>query len=152
MQKILVVFFLAFGCSSCIFFSKYKRDEFRYVQAGGEQNLALLLPKGFQTSKQIVDSAGNTIKSFRYANGGTIYFAAMIDSNVALQTYDTMLHLPLLHPFGGLMYKGIGTDNRIWREIRNKQFRAGYYQVPIDVEGYFDSSLNYVAREYGKRQ
>ena len=146
MKKLL--FFFLIGCASCSLFDGMRKNSFVYADG---QTLPLVVPKGFRKANVQTDAAGNRIEVFSYAGGGTLYFYYG-DTIKEYQPIDTSMHIGKFYPENVLFYKG--QDNRnglFWRESRFRNFRFGYKNVSANREGWFDSSVNYAARQITRR-
>lgn len=130
-------------CVSCSLFSGLRKRNFTYTDGNQPQTLRVLVPKRYAKKEIITDSAGNQQQYYRYSNGAFLYVIHTTDTLTQFQPIDTANNVPLPHPFGGLMYKGLDASNLFWREIRTDSFRFGYRFVPGDVESLFDSAVNY---------
>lgn len=132
------------GFSSCALFDDFKKREFNYGP-GAEDKFQLLIPKGWSKKDISLDSAGYKEQFYTYKNGSIIYFVRAADTTKTYQQFDTSRHIPLVHPAGGLIFKGVDSKGLYWREIRINEFRFGYKDVPTETEARFDSSLNFAA-------
>ena len=130
-------------CVSCSLYSALRRKEFTYTAANEQQTLRLLVPKRYAKVENDTDSAGNPQRLYRYGNGAVLYIIQTTDTVTLFQPIDTTNHVPLQHPYGGIMYKGIDSMGLFWREIRTDSFRFGYRFVPSGVEPLFDSAVNF---------
>lgn len=144
MRNLVLFFVLALLASGCFLFRDYKRREFSYTQNGQAQRLPLIAPKGF-TKEEVTDTAGIRLHSFRYPGGAVLYAAYLADTSYELQPFPKDLHQPLALRTGGRVYKGQNEQELFYREIRQGNFRFGYYGVPAANETYFDSATNYPA-------
>ncbi len=129
--------------SSCALFNGFKRREFHYKDNNSSQKIALLIPKGFNEQKKIIDSAGNKQHVFNYEDGAFLYFAFITDTTKEYQTIMEERHIARMHPAGGFFYKGRDSTGLYWRELRQNNFTAGYKKVSPEVEEKFDSAVNY---------
>lgn len=136
-------FCLVVCCLSCSLFSDLRKQDFTYTDAGGPQTLRIVVPKRYAKTEHLVDSIGNEQQWYRYSNGAFLYVIRTADSGARFQPIDTASHIPRLHPYGGLIYKGQDSAGLFWREIRTDSFRFGYRFVPHDQEILFDSAVNY---------
>jgi hypothetical protein len=132
-----------FCCISCSLYADLRKRTFTYTEGSQAETLRTLVPKRYAKRETFVDSAGNQQEYYRYRNGAFLYFIHTTDTTTLFQPIDTAHHIPLLHPYGGLMYKGLDSAHLFWREIRTDSFRFGYRNVPADVEPLFDSAVNY---------
>ncbi len=129
--------------SSCSLFNGFKRKEFHYTDNNTPQKIALLIPKGFDSEKKSVDSAGNQQQVFSYENGAFLYFSFLADTTKTYQPIQEERHITKTHPGGGYFFKGRDSTGLYWRELRQNNFRAGYKNVSPEVEEKFDSAINY---------
>ncbi len=141
MKYLLFLFFIVF--SSCGLFKEFKKREFKYGLAA--ENFKLIVPKGWRGEEVQLDSAGYKEQYFYYRGNTTLYFVRAADTAKYYQVFDTSTNIPLVHPSGGLIYKGVDANGLYWREIRILDFRFGYRNVPTQTETRFDSALNYAA-------
>ncbi len=140
----VIFFFLMLFFSSCSLFNDFKKREFEYGDEG-QNSFRLLVPKGWSNEKISLDNAGYKEQFYYYKNGSSIYFVRAGDTTKSYQFFDTALHIPLVHPLGGLIYKKVDGNGLYGREIRINEFRFGYKGVPTETEVRFDSALNYAA-------
>ncbi len=133
-----------FGVSSCALFNDFKKREFEYGPEAGNR-FQVLIPKGWSKKDITLDSADYKEQFYTYKNGSVLYFIRAADTTKIYQQFDTSRHIPLIHPNGGLIYKGIDPIGLYWREIRINEFRFGYKGVPTETEVRFDSAVNYAA-------
>jgi hypothetical protein len=138
-----ILFILLLSTASCALFDGFKKRAFTYGEAGN--NIALLVPKGWHKQEVKPDSAGNKKQSYYYKDGSSIYFVRAADTTKSYQYFDTAMHIPLVHPSGGLIFKKVDSAGLYSREIRINVFRFGYINVPTEREARFDSALNYAA-------
>jgi hypothetical protein len=135
---------LVISCVSCSLFDGLKKDSFAY---NGAETLPLYVPKGFKKKDLQTDAAGNKMQVFSYSNGGELYFY-FGDPTIEHLSIDTSMNVAKQYPENVLFYKGQDNSNGLfWRESRYKNFRFGYKNVSYDREGWFDSSLNYAAKQ-----
>jgi hypothetical protein len=137
--------------SSCSLFNGFKRREFHYTANSSSQKIALLVPKGFESEKKLIDSAGNHQQVFNYENGAFLYFALIADTTKEYQTIMEERHMTKMHPGGGYFFKGRDSTGLYWRELRQNNFRAGYKNVSSEVEEKFDSAVNYAGYKRERR-
>jgi hypothetical protein len=142
MLKTFCLILLVFA-SSCALFDGFKKKEFIYTDNNSPQKIALLVPKGFNGEKKILDSAGNQQQIFSYEDGALLYFAFNADTTKEYRPILEERHIAKMHPAGGFFFKGIDSTGRYWRELRQDNFRAGYKNVSSEVEEKFDSAVNY---------
>jgi len=143
--------FVLVFCISCSLFSGLRKQSFTYKEGNQTQTLRLLVPKRYSKKEIFTDSAGNQQQLYRYRNGALLYIIETTDTLAQFQPIDTANNNPLLHPYGGLMYKGLDSTGLFWREIRTDSFRFGYRFVPDAAEYYFDSAVNYAGmRRFAK--
>ncbi|MFN2438404.1 MAG: hypothetical protein ABR503_04330 [Chitinophagaceae bacterium] len=135
--------FLLIITSSCSFLNGFKRRQFQYRDNSSFQEIALLIPKGFNGEKKNIDSAGNQQQSYSYENGAVLYFAFLSDTTKEYQPILEERHITRLHPAGGYYYKGRDSNGLYWRELRQNNFRAGYKNISPEIEAKFDSAINY---------
>lgn len=133
-----------FGISSCALFNDFKKREFEYGPEA-RSKFEIIIPKGWSKKDIGLDSAGYKEQFYTYTNGSMLYFVRAADTTKIYQQFDTSRHIPLIHPKGGLIYKGIDPNGLYWREIKINEFRFGYKGVPTETEVRFDSALNYAA-------
>jgi hypothetical protein len=124
-------------------FSALRQKKFAFTNGNQPQTLRILVPKRYVKRETITDSSGNKGDYYRYSNGAFFYVIQTTDTLLRFQPIDTASHIPLPHPYGGLMYKGLDSADRFWREIRTDSFRFGYRFVPHSSEILFDSAVNY---------
>ena len=129
--------------SSCSLFNGFKKREFHYTDNNSPQKITLLIPKGFNDNKKIIDSSGNQQQVFSYDNKTFLYFAFTADTAKEYQPIIKENHLAKMHPAGGFFYKGRDSTGLYWRELRHGNFRAGYKNVSPEIEEKFDSAVNY---------
>ena len=135
---------LVIGFASCSLFDEMRKSSFTYKNG---KSLSLFVPKRFTKLKLQTDSAGNRIQVFQYSNGGELYFYYG-DSTNEYFPIDTSMHIAKYYPEVVQFYKGQDSNNGLfWRESRYGNFRFGYRNVSIDKEGWFDSSINYAAKQ-----
>ncbi len=150
MIKIICFLFLVIA-SSCSLFNGFKRREFHHIYSNSPQTVALLVPKGFNDEKKLVDSVGNQQQVFSYENGAFIYFALIADTTKEYQPIMEERHLAKMHPGGGYFYKGRDSTGLYWKELRQDNFRAGYRNVSPDIEEKFDSAVNFAGYKKMRR-
>lgn len=135
---------LVIGVTSCSLFDGMRRNSFTYKNG---ESLSLFIPKRFTKRKLQTDSAGNTTQVFQYSNGGELYFYYG-DSTKEYFPIDTSMHIAKYYPNDVQFYKGQDSNNGLfWRENRYGNFRFGYKNISSDREGWFDSSINYAAKQ-----
>ena len=144
MTRILPIVCLLF-CSSCFLLRDIKRDSFSYNANGQARTIPLFVPKGFSRERVEADSAGNTVKYYSYGNGTVFYAAYVTDTSKQYQYINYEKNLPLEHIRGGLIFKGLDSTNRYWREIRLRTYKFGYKNVSRSQEGDFDEALNKIS-------
>jgi hypothetical protein len=128
---------------SCSLFPELSRRDFTFNNNNSTQNINILVPRGYAKTEKVIDSAGNQLQLFHYGNA-ILYSAFFKDTAMSFQNIDTSFHIPLPHPRGGLIYKGIDSAHLYFREIRlYNGLRFGYKNVSQAQEGAFDSALNY---------
>jgi len=133
---------------SCSLLRGYKKREFVY--GNDDKTLALLIPSGYSKEETRTDSLGNKERVYHYRNGASLYFArTMVVKD--MQPIDKQNNIPLAHPYGGLMYKGLDERGLYWREMQRNGFRFGYKNVPSNWEIKFDSSVNYAGYQRVRR-
>ena len=122
----------------------WQQGRFSYTENGVQKSVPFVIPRGYAKQEQQVDSAGNTVRLFRYGGGSFFYIAHMADSGKPLLPIDTAANIPRvsLHN-GSIIYKGMDESHRYWREVWQGPFRVGYGQVSPDREHKFDSATNY---------
>ena len=133
--------------TSCSLFKNFKTIPFHYSANDKRYTVPVQVPKGYSREKTTVDSAGNEVQFYYYANGSFIYVAHVTDSAM-YQPIDTSRNIPLPHPSGGLIYKGLKSNGLFWREIRlNNGLIYGYKDVPQQNELEFDRALDFSSLE-----
>lgn len=137
----VVLCILLLGLSSCFLIKDFKKDTFVY---NSNEQLPLLIPKGYTKENIQVDSVGNRIQFFNYGNGTAFYVAQLTDS-ATVQYIDSSLNIPQMYPQKVWLYKGIDSSGLYWRESQYKNFRFGYKKVPSGLEVMFDSAVNYAS-------
>lgn len=142
-KRYLALFSVLALCVSCSVFSALRKKEFVFTDGNQPQALRILVPKRYAKRETITDSSGNKGDYYRYSNGAFLYIIQATDTLTLFQPIDTVNHIPLLHPYGGLLYKGLDSSGLFWREIRTDSFRFGYRFVPQEMEMLFDSAVNY---------
>jgi hypothetical protein len=143
MKRYVVLGLVLISCISCSLFSGLRKREFTFTNNQQAQTLCLLIPKRYAKKETFTDSAGNQHQVYRYSNGAFLYVIQTTDTLTQFQPIDTANHIPLLHPYGGLLYKGLDTARLFWREIRTDSFRFGYRFVPAALETDFDTAVNF---------
>jgi len=142
MKWILIL--LVAGFASCSLFDGMKKNSFEYKNG---ESLPLFIPKRFSKLKLQTDSAGNRMQVFRNSDGGELYFYYG-DTTKEYFLIDTSMHIAKYYPGDVQFYKGQDSNNGLfWRESRYGNFRFGYRNVSSDREGWFDSSINYTAKQ-----
>ena len=138
---------LVVSCASCSLFDGMKKNSFSYNES---HILPLVVPKGFKKSELKTDAAGNKTRVFSYGDGSSLYFYYG-DSTKEYQPIDTLMNIPKFYPENVLFFKGQDNCNGLfWRESRFRNFRFGYKNFSANREGWFDSSVNYSARQIVK--
>jgi hypothetical protein len=124
--------------------SRYRQESFQFIEGGQSRNTTVVVPKGYREMKTTSDSAGNTIRTYRYPNGSYYYVARMTDTLSLVQEISEKENIPLrsMHT-GALIYKGLDPNDKYWREVKQKHYRVGYQFVPKNREARFDSATNY---------
>lgn len=135
------------GAVSCSPFSRLKKREFVYATPGESESVNIMVPSRFTKRVKQTDTTGNAEEVYHYSNGSFLYFVRVLDTSKKYQQMDSSLHIPRIHPNGGLIYKGMEKNGKYWREIRTSRYRFGYRHVPAETEILFDSSLNYAAQD-----
>jgi hypothetical protein len=143
MKFLLLLLFICF--SSCSLFNGFKKRTFDY--GANDESFDVMIPKGWKKSELKSDSADNKVQYYHYKNGSALYLVRIADSLTSFQPINFSNHIPLIHPKGGLIYKGIDSNGLYWREIRLHDFRFGYKNVPTETEARFDSALNFAAQK-----
>lgn len=142
MRKLLFLFFMI-AFVSCALFPELSKRDFSFNNNNSTQNINILVPRGYAKTEKIIDSAGNQQQLFYYGNA-ILYTGYYTDTTKSFQRIDTSFHIPLPHPRGGLIYKGIDSAHLYFKEIRlYNGLRFGYKNVSQAREGAFDSALNY---------
>lgn len=141
-----LLFILLLVTASCSLFSNLKQREFTYRSGGHDQSIRVLVPTGYHRSEKVTDSAGNQGQVYHYGSGTFFYVAHTTDSSVAYQPIAEENNVPLPHPDGGLLYKGMDSSGLYWREVRLDSFRIGYRGVRASREIKFDAAVNASSR------
>jgi len=116
---------------------------FHYRVNDATYTIPLQVPKGYSSEKTMTDSAGNPVQVYYYKDGSFLY-AAHISDSATYQPIDTSRNVPLPHPSGGWIYKGIKENGLFWREIRlNNGLVYGYRNVPKSNEMEFDRAVDF---------
>ncbi|MEJ7913583.1 MAG: hypothetical protein WKF70_10540 [Chitinophagaceae bacterium] len=132
---------------SCSFFKEFKKEQFSPAEGISFQ---ILVPKGWNRVQTTPGAAGQTTRSYHYANGAHFYIARTDSAVNQNEWIDTAQHIPL--PFeNGRVYKGVMPGLLYWRQIQLEDYRFGYRNVPSEVEARFDSALNFSALMKGVR-
>jgi hypothetical protein len=143
-MKCLLIFVLFF-LSSCTLFQGFRTKSFSYTTGKEKRILPLLVPAKYLKEERTSDENGNEVIVYTYPDSAFLYFANA-DTVKEYQPINEEMHLPLPHPAGGWMYKGMDSSKRLfWREIKQGNLRFGYRNVSPDLEIKFDSSLNYAS-------
>ncbi len=135
---------LIFLCTMLLACSPFRRTTFTYTNAGENFSLPVIVPKGFSKQTNYRDSLGNQIHGFDYKDGAFYYVAFVADSNSFIQALDTSVHFPQMLSSGGKAYKSADSAFKFWREVHNKNLRAGYRYVYGDKEFVFDSASTHL--------
>ena len=148
----LILFFLLLTTSSCYLVTGFKTRSFSYADDKQQNHsFKLQVPRGYLTEKITNDSAGGKEQLYKYSNGTLFYVAYAPDTSKTFQPIKEEDHIPLQHPQGGWIYKGVGKDGLYWREIRQDSLRFGYRFVPGILEAKFDEALNFNSLQKVKR-
>jgi len=141
MGKITPFIFIMLLLTGC---RPWQKGQFSYTGSNGTKTIPFVIPNGYARQAQQVDSAGNTIRTFRYSSGSIFYIAHMADTSMHIQVIDPDANIPRvsLHN-GALVFKGMDENQRYWREVRQGAFRVGYRGVSPQREARFDSATNY---------
>ena len=151
-MKLILLALLLFA-TSCSLLSGFNKRKFHYEASNQQsQTLTLLIPRGYVQEKIAIDSAGNKEQVYHYSNGTILYFVQTIDTLKPYQPIIEENSIPLPHPHGGWIYKGIDSNNLYWREIRQGYFRFGYRFVPTNSEIKFDSVLNFISSQRERKE
>jgi hypothetical protein len=142
---------LIISCISCTVYAGLRKRTFTFTDNNEPQTLRLKVPKRYKSRELLTDSAGNVQQVYHYSNGALLYVVYTTDTLSHFQQIDTANNIPKIHPYGGLMYKGLDSSGRFWRAVRTDSFRFGYRFVPPDVEVLFDSAVNYAAMRRFKK-
>lgn len=137
---------LLFICNSCFLFSKFKERTFNYSTNGTAQAIPLLVPAGYTKTTETIDSTGNKELYYYYPGGGFIYFVHKVKPK-EYRAINEDRHMPLQHPKGGLIYKGMDKGGGFWREIQLENFVFGYNGIGRGAEIKFDSALNFASHQ-----
>lgn len=151
MKRPLALCLLIGCCLSCSPFAALRKREFTFSDNNQTQTLRIKVPKRFAKQPPTGDSMGVQQQVYNYSNGALLYVIYTTDTLAQFQPIDTTGNIPKLHPYGGLMYKGLDSLGRFWREVRTDSFRFGYRFVPPDAEVLFDSAVNYAAARRFKK-
>lgn len=135
--------------ASCSLYASLRKKEFTFNEG---QSLRIKVPKRYAAMKRFTDSAGYPHQEYQYSNGALFYLIYTTDTLRLFQPIDTANNIARAFAPGGVMYKGLDSSGRFWRELRTDSFRAGYRFVPSGTpEMLFDSAVNYAgARRLGK--
>ncbi len=145
MSLLLLLVVITF-CSSCSLFGpKFTKTTFSYTANGVSHSVPVIVPKGFRTAKNGTDSSGSGVL-FDYGKS-IFYVAYVIDTSLRTEFVDPEVNIPLPHPLGGSIYKGL-SQSGFWREIRRGNLRVGYQNVSKSGEFAFDSASNYVSNNF----
>ncbi len=125
---------------------RFKKRQFVFDGANGDQAVALRIPVGYTREEIKMDSAGNKEQFYYYRNGAFFYISRLEQPINPLQRIDQENNIPLEIPKGGLIFKGVLPGPLFWREIRLDSFRIGYRNVPRASEIVFDSATNFAAK------
>jgi hypothetical protein len=151
MKGSMLLYMVLVCCAACSPYAGLRKKTFSYNTSQPSQSLRTLVPKRYAKQETTVDSAGNPHQVYRYGNGAFLYFIHTTDTATLFHPIDTAGNIPLPHPFGGRMYKGLDSSGRYWREVRTDSFRFGYRFVPEASEHLFDSAVNYAGmRRFNK--
>jgi hypothetical protein len=127
-------------CASCGLQRQYKKSEFSPTTGSSIQ---ILVPRKWEKVVTTPDSAGGLEKTFFYANGAMFYVSNSVKPLNPNEIIDTAEHIPLEHPAGGKMFKGVMPGLLYWREVQKDTYRFGYRSVPAVLEHAFDSAVNF---------
>ncbi len=105
--------------------------------------MPVIVPKGFSKQTNYRDSLGNQVNTFDYKDGAFYYVAFVADTNSFIQALDTSIHFPQIFSSGAKGYKSADSTFKFWREVHNKNLRAGYSYVYGDKEFVFDSATTH---------
>jgi hypothetical protein len=148
----LILFFLLLTSSSCYLVTGFKTRSFSYANDKQQKKtFKLQVPRGYLSEKITHDNTGGKEQLYQYSNGTVFYVAYTRDTLKTFQPIKEEDHIPLPHPQGGWIYKGVGKDGLYWREIRQDSLRFGYRFVPSILEAKFDEALNFNSLQKGKR-
>ena len=136
-MKNAVALFLVLITLAC---SPFRQTSFTYNNAGQTFSLPVIVPKGFSKQTNYSDSLGNQIHTFDYKDGAFYYLAFVADTNTFIQPVDTSIHFPQILSSGAKGFKSADSTFKFWREVHNKNLRAGYRYVYGDAEFIFDSA------------
>ena len=145
MKRVLFLFFTSLFLASCFLQKDYRKETFSFEDKGVSHSYSLVVPRGYKKKFTSVDEAGNNIITYSYKNGAIFYLAHMADTSVDMQPMNEQDNVARqsLHT-DALVYKGMDELHLYWREVRQKNFRAGYRFVHGDEEERFDSATNYL--------
>lgn len=142
-MKKCIPFFALFLSSCSLFGPRFSKTNFNFTAANKSYTFPIIVPEGYRLAKPANDSSG-TGMLFEYGKP-VFYIAYVIDTSLKTEFVEPSENMPLPHPMGGLIYKGMN-KNGFWREIRRGHLRVGYRDVPPFLEGAFDSASNYASR------
>ncbi len=118
----------------------YKKSEFTSKSGSSIQ---ILVPKKWSKLITTPDGAGGMEKVYFYPNGATFYVSNSLKPINPAEIIDSVQHIPLEHPSGARMFKGVMPGLLYWREVQKEAYRFGYKNVPTELEHRFDSAVNF---------
>lgn len=144
MKSNLVFITISIVFSSCFLFKDYRKKEFVYSNNGQNVSQPIIVPKGY-IKQEVTDTAGTHLTTFHYPDGAYLYAAYLTDTTYELQQLNKIIHQPLFHRLGGMVYKGQDENELFYREIRQGNLRFGYRKVSLYSEALFDSATNFAS-------
>jgi hypothetical protein len=145
MKRFFFLLFTSLFLASCFLQKDYRKETFSFEEKGVSHSYSLIVPRGYKKKFTSVDTTGNNIITYIYKNGAIFYLAHMADTSVDMQPMDEHENIVRQsHHTDALVYKGMDELYLYWREVRQKNFRAGYRFVDGDNEERFDSATNYL--------
>ena len=138
----LILLALLFLLNSCYIFTGYKKGSFTYQVHEQRQSFPLIIPVGYSQPIINTDSSGNKEQLYHYNGNGYLYFVHEL-SPKEYQPIAEEKNIPVQHPLGGMLYKGMDKNGLYWSEIRTDHFKFGYRNIRPGFELRFDSALNF---------
>ena len=145
MKQYFFLLFTSLFLTSCFLQRDYRKETFSFEKNGASYSYPFVVPGGYKKKMISVDEAGNNIITYSYKNGAVFYLAHMADTSVDMQPLDVHENIARqsLHT-DATVYKGMDKNYLYWREVRQKNFKAGYRFVNGEEEERFDSATNYL--------